>query len=110
LNYALEHAIAKVPENKERLKFNITHKFVDNADNADLLLRNINTVKQNMEALEQHRLRIFMNRVLRKILGFKRNEVTGDWRDLHNKDSDNSLSSPDSVRMDELRGIKWAAT
>jgi hypothetical protein len=35
---------------------------------------------------EEHRLRVFENRVLRRIFGQKRNEVTGEWRKLHNKE------------------------
>jgi hypothetical protein len=35
---------------------------------------------------EDNRLRVFENRVLRKIFGPKRNEVTGDWRRLHNEE------------------------
>jgi hypothetical protein len=34
--------------------------------------------------MEEHRLRMFENRVLRRIFGSKRNEVTGEWRKLHN--------------------------
>jgi hypothetical protein len=36
---------------------------------------------------EEHRLRVFVNRVLRRIFVPKRNEVTGEWRKLHNEDS-----------------------
>jgi uncharacterized membrane protein len=36
--------------------------------------------------MEEHRLRVFENRVLRRIFGPKRNEVTGDWRKLHNEE------------------------
>jgi hypothetical protein len=35
---------------------------------------------------EKHRLRVFENRVLRRIVGLKRDEVTGEWRKLHNKE------------------------
>ena len=35
---------------------------------------------------EEHRLRVFENRVLRRILGPKNNEVTGEWRKLHNEE------------------------
>jgi hypothetical protein len=35
---------------------------------------------------EEHRLRVFENRVLRRIFGLKRDEVMGEWRKLHNKD------------------------
>jgi hypothetical protein len=36
--------------------------------------------------MEEHRLRVFENRVLRRILGSKRDEVTGEWRRLHNEE------------------------
>jgi len=36
--------------------------------------------------MEEHRLRVFENRVPRKIFGSKRNEVTGEWRKLHNEE------------------------
>jgi hypothetical protein len=35
---------------------------------------------------EEHRLRVFENRVLRRIFGPKRDEVTGEWRKLHNEE------------------------
>jgi hypothetical protein len=35
---------------------------------------------------EEHRLRVFENRVLRRIFGVKRDQVTGDWRKLHNEE------------------------
>jgi hypothetical protein len=42
----------------------------------------------------EHRLKVFENRVLRRILGPKRDEVTGDWRELHNEELHNLYSSP----------------
>jgi hypothetical protein len=47
---------------------------------------------------EEHRLRVFKNRVLRKIVGPKRNEVTGEWRKLHNRELHNLYSSPDMIK------------
>jgi hypothetical protein len=47
---------------------------------------------------EDHRLRVFENRVLRRVLGPKRDEVTGEWRNLHNGELHNLYSSPDIVR------------
>jgi hypothetical protein len=44
---------------------------------------------------EEHRLRMFENRVLRRIFGPKRDEVTGEWRKLHNEELHNFYSSPD---------------
>jgi hypothetical protein len=56
---------------------------------------------------EEHRLRVFENRVLRRIFGPKRDEVTGEWRKLHNEDLHNLYSSPDIVRQIKSRRIKW---
>jgi hypothetical protein len=47
---------------------------------------------------EEHRLRVFENRVLRRIFGPKRDEVTGEWRKLHNGELHNFYSSPDIIR------------
>jgi hypothetical protein len=54
-----------------------------------------------------HRLRVFENRVLRRIFGPKRNEVTGDWRKLHNEELHNLYSSPTIIRMIKSRRM-WA--
>jgi hypothetical protein len=43
---------------------------------------------------EEHRLRAFENRVLRRIFGPKRDEVTGEWRKLHNEELRDLYSSP----------------
>jgi hypothetical protein len=45
------------------------------------------------------KLRVFMNRVLRRIFGPKRDEVTGDRRKLHNEELHNLYSSPNIIRM-----------
>jgi len=47
---------------------------------------------------EEHRLRVFENRVLRRIFGSKRDEVTGDWRKLHNEEI-YALYLPNVVRV-----------
>jgi hypothetical protein len=47
---------------------------------------------------EEHRLRVFENRVLRRIFGPKRDEVTGEWMKLHNEGLHNLYSSPDIIR------------
>jgi hypothetical protein len=46
---------------------------------------------------EEHRLRVFQNRVLRRIFGHKRDEITGEWRKLHNGELRNLYSSPDVI-------------
>jgi hypothetical protein len=56
---------------------------------------------------EEHRLRVFENRVLRRIFGPKRDEVTGGWRKLHNEELHNFYSSPDIIRMIKSRKKRW---
>jgi hypothetical protein len=48
--------------------------------------------------MEEHRLRVFENRVLRKIIGPKRDEATGEWRKVHN-DEIHDLHSSDIIRV-----------
>jgi hypothetical protein len=57
---------------------------------------------------EEHRLRVFENRVLRRISGPKRDEVTGDWRKLHNEELQKLYSSPNIIRMMKSRRMRWA--
>jgi hypothetical protein len=57
---------------------------------------------------EEHRLRVFENRVLRGIFGPKRDEVTGEWRKLHSEELHNSYSSPDIIRQVKSRRMRWA--
>jgi hypothetical protein len=56
---------------------------------------------------KQHRLRVFGNRVLRGIFGPKRDEVTGQWRNLHNGELHNLYSSPDIIRQIKSRRMRW---
>jgi hypothetical protein len=56
---------------------------------------------------EEHRLRVFENRVLR-IFGPKRDEVTGEWRKLHNAELHDLYSSPDIIRQIKSRRMRWA--
>ena len=57
---------------------------------------------------EERRQRVFVNRVLRKIFGPKRDEVTGDWRKLHNEEFNDPFSSPIIFRVIKLRRMIWA--
>jgi hypothetical protein len=57
---------------------------------------------------EGHRLRVFETRVLRRIFGPKRDEVTGEWRKLHNGALHNLYSSPDIIRQIKSRRMRWA--
>jgi hypothetical protein len=57
---------------------------------------------------EEHRLRVFENRVLRGISGPKWDEVTGEWRKLHNGELHNLYSSADIIRQIKSRRMRWA--
>jgi hypothetical protein len=54
--------------------------------------------------MEEHRLRVFMNRVLRRIFGPNRDEETGEWRKLHNEELHILYFSP--IRQIKLRRMK----
>jgi hypothetical protein len=56
---------------------------------------------------EKHRLRVFENRVLRRIFGPKRNEVMGEWRKLQSRELHNLCSLPDIIRQIKSRRMKW---
>ena len=57
---------------------------------------------------EERRLRVFENRVLRRIFGPKRDEVTGEWRELHNEELNDVHCSTNIVRVIKSRSIRWA--
>jgi hypothetical protein len=50
---------------------------------------------------------VFENRVLRRIFGPRRDEVTGGWRKLHNEELHNLYSSPSIIRMIKSRRLRW---
>jgi hypothetical protein len=52
---------------------------------------------------------VFENRVLRRILGPKRDDVTGEWRKLHNEELRDLYSSPSMIRIIKPRRMRWAA-
>jgi hypothetical protein len=55
---------------------------------------------------EEYRLRVFENRVLRRIFGPKREEITGEWRRLHNMELYHLFSSPNIIRVITPRRIR----
>jgi hypothetical protein len=57
---------------------------------------------------EEHRLRVFKNKVLRRIFGPKRDEVMGGWRKLHNEELHDLYSSPSIIRIIKSRRMRWA--
>ena len=57
---------------------------------------------------EERRLRVFENGVLRRIFGPKRDEVTGEWRKLHNEELNNLYCSPSIVQVIKSIRMRWA--
>ena len=57
---------------------------------------------------EERKLRVFENMVLRRIFGHRRDEVTEEWRRLHNEELNDLYFSPNIVRMIKWRRMRWA--
>jgi len=57
---------------------------------------------------DERRLRVFENRVLRRVFGPKRDEVTREWRKLHNEELSDLYPLPNSVRVVKSRRMRWA--
>jgi hypothetical protein len=64
-------------------------------------------VKLGLTLREEHRLRVFENRVLRRMFGPKRDEVAGELRELHNEELRDLYSSPSITRIIKSR-MRWA--
>jgi hypothetical protein len=68
-------------------------------------------LEQNLWSLilrEEHRQRVFEKRVLRRIFGPKRDEVTGGWAKLHKEELHNLYFSPSIIIMIKSRRMRWA--
>jgi hypothetical protein len=57
---------------------------------------------------KEHSLRVFENRVLRRIFGPKRDEVTAEWRKFHSEELHNVYFSPNIIRQIKSRRLRWA--
>ena len=57
--------------------------------------------------MEEHRLKVLENKVLRRIFGPKWDMVTKDWRKLHNEELNYLYSSPNLVRVIKSRKMRW---
>jgi hypothetical protein len=62
----------------------------------------------SLKLREEHRLKVFENRILRRIFGPKRDEVTGEWRKLYNEKLVILYSSPNIIRQIKSRSMRWA--
>jgi hypothetical protein len=58
--------------------------------------------------MEERRLRVFENRVLRRVFRPKREEVAGEWKQLHNEELHNLFPSPNISRIMKSRRMGWA--
>jgi hypothetical protein len=58
--------------------------------------------------MEEHRLRVFENRMLRRIFGSKMEEVTGEWRKLHSGELHKFYLSPGNIIHNKSRIMRWA--
>ncbi|KAJ4427802.1 hypothetical protein ANN_25455 [Periplaneta americana] len=96
-NFALDYSIKKVKQNRRGLELNGLRQLLVHADDLNMLGENPQMIlleASNKISLEERRLRVFENKMIRKIVRTKRNEVTGEWRKLHNAELHASYSSP----------------
>jgi hypothetical protein len=57
---------------------------------------------------EEHRVKVFENRLLSRMFGPKKGEIIGGWKTLHNEELHDLYCSSNIIRMIKLRGIRWA--
>ena len=73
----------------------------------DLCSITVDTVLGLLTLRDERRPRVFENRVLRRIFGPRRDEITRKWRKLHNKELNDLYSSPNIVRVTKSRIMRW---
>ncbi|KAJ4449892.1 hypothetical protein ANN_01298 [Periplaneta americana] len=70
--------------------------------------RHVSNLPTTVVSLAAQTMEKFENKLLRKIFGAKRDEVTGEWRKLHNAELHALYSSPDMIRNIKYRRLRWA--
>ena len=60
----------------------------------------------SLKLREERRLTVFENRMLRRISGPKRDEITGEWKNVHNEEVNDLYSSPNIIRVIKLRRMR----
>ncbi|KAJ4430000.1 hypothetical protein ANN_22204 [Periplaneta americana] len=110
-------------DNRRRFTFQhlkeMLHQLLVYADGVTMLGENPQTIRENTEILLEaskaiglevnpEKTKVFENKALRKIFGAKRDEVTGEWRKLHNTELHALYSSPDIIRNIKSRRLRWA--
>ncbi|KAJ4435721.1 hypothetical protein ANN_18337 [Periplaneta americana] len=107
--------VTNINDNREEIKHRINmenacYYSVEKLLSSSLLSKNLKVRIYKTWTLtlrEEHRLRVFENKVLRKIFEAKRDEVTGEWRKLHNTELHALYSSPDIIRNIKSRRLRW---
>ncbi|KAJ4437596.1 hypothetical protein ANN_17741 [Periplaneta americana] len=98
--------------NPEKTKYMIMSRDQNIVRNGNIKIGNLSFEEAEkfkyLGATEEYRLRVFENKVLRKIFGAKRDEVTGEWTKLHNTELHALYSSPDIIRNIKSRRLRWA--
>ena len=61
-----------------------------------------------MTLTEEHRLKVFVNKMLRRIFGPRREEVRREWRKLHNEEFNDLYFSPNIFRVIKSTRMRWA--
>jgi hypothetical protein len=99
--------------NVEKTKYMLLSRHKNVGQNRDIKIgnksfENESQFKYSGTLREEHRLRVFENRVLWRIFGPKRDEVTGEWRNLHNEELRDLYSSLNIIRIMKSRRIRRA--
>jgi hypothetical protein len=79
----------------------------ENYTNVMIILAAVRNV-WSLTLREEHRLRVFENKVLRRTFGPKRDDVMGEWRKLHNEELRDLYSSPSIIRIMKSKMMRWA--